>query len=154
MRQLCPPSEVDLPIFRWLFMQRLPASVRRHLKEDRGASVVELASRVDLLVEEEGPYGGHVAAVSEAGPQAELEGQEDLVAAVRKPAHPGNRGGPPRPQSSGKPGGGKSGGRRGGGGEKKKKEGTPFICWRHCRWGDRAYECEDPGRCSWSPAGN
>ena len=122
MRQLVPPGEENGWLFRCLFLRRLPREVRLALAEDRHSPVAALAARADALVVHR---DSSVAAVAAA--------VDDPVVA------PVTAGGRP-PQQSKRPDK-----RAGGKKERRKKVG---VCYSHWKFGDDAWQCDQPGNCA------
>ncbi len=148
--QFCPEGESQSKIFRYLFLQRLPAELRIILSEDSDSTLPVLAARVDQLWAHSArrPHDAAVNAVTEDSSQ-----EETTVASVAGQTF--GRGG-----NRGKPRGGRGGGR---GGNAAAGSGTATtadkssptwlaqqasgLCQHHGRYGDKAFNCHQP--CSW-----
>jgi hypothetical protein len=154
--QFCPEGESQSKIFRYLFLQRLPAELRIILSEDADSTLPVLAARADQLWAHSARRPHDAAAAVNA--VAEDSSQEDTtVAAVSGQSF--GRGG-----NRGKPRGGRGGATRGGrGGTAAAGSGaaTPAdkssptwlaqqasgLCRHHWRYGDKAFNCRQP--CTW-----
>ena len=154
--QFCPEGESQSKIFRYLFLQRLPAELRIILSEDVDSTLPVLAARADQLWAHSARRPHDAAAAVNA--VAKDSSQEDTtVAAVSGQSF--GRGG-----NRGKPRGGRGGATRGGrGGTAAAGSGaaTPAdkssptwlaqqasgLCRHHWRYGDKAFNCRQP--CSW-----
>jgi hypothetical protein len=145
MLQFCPEGTEDGVYFHYLFLQRLPATLRAMLGDVEEGDPRALAARADRLLALNPAQNFAVASV--AVPSAE---DGDIVASVAS-----NRG-----QQSRRRGGGNSarGNNRpaapaGGGGGNKKV--TPVnlaqqssgLCYYHWTYGEKASSCKEP--CSW-----
>jgi hypothetical protein len=154
--QFCPEGESQSKIFRYLFLQRLPAELRIILSEDSDSTLPVLAAGADQLWAHSARRPHDAAAAVNA--VAEDSSQEDTtVAAVSGQSF--GRGG-----NRGKPRGGRGGATRGGrGGTAAAGSGaaTPAdkssptwlaqqasgLCRHHWRYGDKAFNCRQP--CTW-----
>ena len=122
MRQLVPPGEENGWLFRCLFLRRLPREIRLALAEDRHSPVGALAARADaLVVHRDSPVAAVAAAVD-----------DPVVAPVTAGGRPPQQG-----KRFDKKGGGKK--------ERRKKVG---VCYSHWKFGDDAWQCDQPGNCA------
>ncbi len=151
MLDLCPEAEEETHFMRTAFIMRLPASVRRHLIEERG-SLTNIAARADVLVDHKDTH------LLAATVEAEDAAEEANVAAIR-----GGQQQQPRR-------GGRGGFRRGSGGrgsqnrpqqqqqptqQQPATEPSPSmlarqatgLCRFHFKFGAGAFSCSPP--CQW-----
>lgn len=143
---LLPPGELPGILFKQVFMGRLPSDVRAHV---RGAAqhqdCRQLAAAADTIwLARNQPKTPYVAA-------ATVDDLSDAVAAVRvsKPSEISSK--PPHNNR------GKQQKNRGRGGNRSNVQAAPsrtqYLCYKHARFGDQAWQCEDPGRCTASSPG-
>jgi len=131
MLALLPVGETAGLLFKYMFVLRLPADMREVVvkKIDR-LDAKELAAYADTrwyVRNAKPPTKGHVAVV-EAVEQTAVGDLTDAVAAIST-GERNQRGG--------------QGGRGGRGGQQGKK----YVCFKHCKYGSRAYRCDDPKQC-------
>ena len=145
---MLPPGELDGLLFKAIFLTRLPDDLRTHVAPHaKTMESRQLAAHADQLWFARNSKRAAKPVAVVADPTLELASKVDelagVVAALKTAQQPkrGNRRGGGR--GSGRGGGGGRGGRGGGGG-------GGVICWRHETYKERAYKCEDPGRCTWS----
>ena len=148
-----PAGEADGLLFKALFLHRLPADIRDlvALQLQRLQSR-ELAAHADSLwfARNAKRTGGAevVAAVADSPPTDQQE--SELVAAIKQLATRGNSGGRKNYKKGGKKGGNKrsgvGGGSSGGGGGSGDHK---YVCFRHSKFGDATFSCEDPHNCTW-----
>lgn len=141
MKAQLPVGEPESMLFKALFLERMPPEVRAHVQPTaRAMDCQQLAALADSIWLASSTSKLHVAAAVET-----LE-PEEPVAAVRQ-AQTGRK----QPTGDGqrrKP-------KRGRGGAQQQPTGVPkrdgkkpdFVCWRHCKFGEDAYSCDDPARC-------
>jgi len=143
MLAILPEGEVPGLLFKTIFLNRLPADVRAHMQRAGCLQPCrELAAAADEIWRARNqPTPAKVAAL----PPAQAD---DLVEAVAAVALSNNK--PGRSNAS-------RGARRGGGGRsrgnnrpgaRQSGQKVAYLCFRHAKFGDAAWECEDPGRCS------
>ena len=144
MLALHPRDEQPGTLFKAVFLDRMPADLRAHVQgfaAQQGCR--ELAAACDVVWHARNTKGRPgLAAVVAKAPEEELvehvaamhvQSDKPRGAAVRK-----DRGGKSR-------GGGKG---RGGGRPRGRVQG--YMCWKHVQYGNQAWECVDPGICSFS----
>lgn len=144
---MLPTGERDGLLFKAIFLTRLPDDLK--ILVAPLAKTMEsrpLAAYADQLWIARNSKKAAKPVAMVADPSLELASKVDelagVVAAMRT-AQP-----PKRPNK--RAGRGGRGGHGGGSGESK------FVCWRHELYKERAFKCEEPGRCTWSgncPAG-
>ncbi len=149
---MLPPGEPAGLLFKMHFLLRLPMDIRDQVaKKMEELEARELAKYADTrwhVRNAKKPAPEAVAALQSAEEQI-----EDLTGTVAALTVSGRgRGGP---KSRGRGGGGNRGGRggRGGGGGRPAAVKNPYICLRHCKFGDSAYHCDDPENCKWTGNG-
>jgi hypothetical protein len=139
MKRLVPPGEEKGVLFRCLFLKHLPREIRLALAEDHFSPVEALAARADKLVVH---HDSNVVAVATV---------EDPVVA---PVTAGGRPAQPRGRPSGGSGNASGGNSVAGsnpskkGGGKKDRRKRVGVCYSHYRYGDDAWQCDQPGNCS------
>jgi len=142
MLAILPEGKVPGLLFKTIFLNRLPADVRAHVQRAaRLQQCRELAPAADEIWRARyQPTPAKVAAL----PPVQADDLVEAVAAVAlsnsrtggsSSSHGPRRGGSGRGRGSG------SGGRQG-------CQKLAYLCFRHAKFGDAAWECEDPGRCS------
>jgi hypothetical protein len=143
-----PRGEVPGLLFKGIFLDRMPADVRAHVQgaaEDQECR--QLAAACDVVWLARVKKSGKVAVVASEA----VEEMTEHVAALSVQA--AKRGGAANQSKSRGRGKGRGGGRgRGDGRSRGKLPG--FTCWRHVQYGEQAWQCEDPGLCSFQPAEN
>ena len=90
MLDLCPEAEEETHFMRTAFIMRLPASVRRHLIEERGG-LSNIAARADVLVDHRDTH--LLAAAVEAEDAAEEANVAAICAGQQQQPRRGGRGG-------------------------------------------------------------
>jgi hypothetical protein len=145
MFEFCPEGEEDTALFKALFLTRLPAEVRAHVESESTLSLKQLAARADQL-------WLTLAAKQQAIVAAQLavsEQQEDpeTVAAMKprffkkKKANNAADGAAAAGQSAAA-GGGQAG-------QAAKKFTAVQLCWKHAKFGTKAFSCVDTTTCQW-----
>jgi len=142
MLAILPEGEVPGLLFKTIFLNRLPADVRAHVQRAaRLQPCRELAAAADEIWRARNqPKPAKVAAL----PPVQADDLVETVAAMalgngKTGGNNSSRG--PRRGGSGRGRGRGSGGRQSG-------QKVAYLCFRHAKFGDAAWECEDPGRCS------
>jgi len=141
------PADLSV-LVKAAFPGRLPADMRDHVQ--RGAEVLsyqQLAARADEIWQARRANAAKaVAAVMEPGEQSAVDPAEleQVLAAVRFVRQQPKKGG--RQQRTGGGGAPPTGGSGGGqdGGQRKQ------LCWRHEKFGARAYKCESASTCQFT----
>jgi hypothetical protein len=140
MFEFCPDGEESSALFKALFLTRLPAEVRVHLEMEESMSLKQLAARADQLWLTLAAKQQAVVAAQLEKPEA-VEEQEAAVAAVRprffkkkRPAAAASDGAAPAA------GGGQAA-------QTNKKFVAMQLCWRHAKYGSKAYGCVDTATC-------
>jgi len=147
MLAMLPQEEQPGLLFKRIFLDRLPDDVRRHVQgAAREQQCRELAAAADVIWQAKvQKKTTNVAAVL----PGQVEEVAEAVAAIQITSNKhdrgsGPRGGQRRGGSARGRGTGRPGGRQGG-------QKTAYLCYRHARFGDSAWECEDPSRCTAAP---
>jgi hypothetical protein len=151
MLEMCPRGEEKTNLFACLFLQRLPREIRVLLSRVDHKDPKLLAEEADALWTLHGQPAA-IAAVPAAF-DLPITAEDSTVAAVRQGI--GSR-------SRGRGSGGRGRGKSGGGGAARPTETQASrearmaagICYKHWRFGENAYQCEQP--CNWAgnaPAG-
>jgi len=142
MLAILPEGEVPGLLFKTIFLNRLPADVRAHVQRAAHQQQCrELAAAADEIWRVRNqPMPAKVAAL----PPVQADDLVEAVAAValgngRTGRSDSSRG--PRRGGGGRGHGCSSGGRQSG-------QKVAYLCFRHAKFGDAAWECEDSGRCS------
>ena len=148
MLAMLPPGEQEGILFRCIFISRLPSDIADLVtaKAKKKLTARQLASYADDLWLARHVRGGQpVMAAVDKGSDGEEEVTETIAALkVRQPKKFFKKG-QGRQQADGQQ---QYEGQRGPG--QKKKAG--WVCWRHATFKDRAYNCDNPGKCTY--AGN
>jgi len=140
------PADLNV-LVKAAFLGRLPADMRDHVQ--RGAEVLsfqQLAARADEIWQARRANAAKaVAAVVEPGEQSAVDPAEleQVLAAVRFVRQQKKGGRQQRTGGGGAPPSGGSGGGQDGGQKKQ-------LCWRHERFGARAYKCESASTCQFT----
>jgi len=142
MLAILPEGEVPGLLFKTIFLNRLPADV--HAQMQRAVRLQQCrepaAAADEIWCARNQPMPAKVAALLPV--QA-----DDLVEAVSAVAlGNGRTGGSGSSRGPRRGGGGRGRGRGSGGCQSGQK--VAYLCFRHAEFGDAAWECEDPGRCS------
>jgi len=140
---LLPTGEHPGLLFKTVFLNRLPEDVRAHVQGGaKEQDCRELAAAADVIWQ---ARNQRKASVLAAVPSTPIEDLSEAVAAVKLQQ---------------KAGSGRNDARRGGGGRGRgrgaNKNRPPaqsaakntYVCFRHAKFGDAAWECEDPTRCT------
>jgi len=145
-----PPGEADGLLFKGVFLHRLPEDIRDQvairMKELPSRELAALAD--NLWFARNAKRAGQSAATAAA---VAPEPGEDTVAAI-PPANKKKTGGW-RGRGNWRGRGGQRGGGRGGGSSNSnggQSGGGEWLCFKHSKFGDGAYNCADPKNCSWS----
>jgi len=143
MLALLPAEEVPGLLFKTIFLNRLPSDIRAHVQgEARQQECRQLAAAADIIWQ---ARNQQKTAMLAAVPVAQVEELTEAVAAVKIQQPNNSRGG------------GRGRGRVRGKGRSGQtprttnpptNQRTPYLCFKHARFGDAAWDCEDPGRCS------
>jgi len=138
---LLPIGEEPGLLFKTVFLDRLPNDVRTHVQgAARHQDCRELAAAADVIWRARNQKNTSTLAAVALNPVEEIA---DTVAALKiqpsgnEARGSGRRGG--RGRGRGKPNS------RGGGQPSQRKA---YLCFKHARFGDAAWECEDPARCT------
>jgi len=145
------PADLSI-LVKAIFLGSLPADMRDHVQQ--GAELLsyqQLAARADSIWQSrQASRPGVVAAVKPPGDSQEhvdVEHLEQVLAAVRFSKQPS--------QSTNKPSSNQgphnnNKGNRGGQGSTQKQPPSVMVCYRHLRYGKKAYSCADPATCQFS----
>jgi len=133
MLEYCPAEEERSSFFRAAFIQRLPAELQVLLDGVEEGDLKDLASKADKLWSIRRPNNWHVAALQEA---SQDETEETTPVAAIKPGQA--KQGQAKNRANYKPDG-----------QKKRPPRMFSICFRHYRYGEDAFTCEDPANCKW-----
>jgi len=150
MLAMLPPDELPGLLFKRIFLDRLPADVRTHVQgAARQQECRQLAAAADVIWRAKIQQKlAHAAAVL---PDA-VEEVTEAVAAVHIGGGKQDKGGGPR--GTPKRGGGGRGRAAGRPGGRQSGQRSAYLCFRHAKFGDSAWECEDPSRCSAAHSGS
>lgn len=148
-----PPGEVDGILFKAVFLTRLPDDIRNHVAVlARDMASRPLAAHADQLWfarnTRRAASARAVMAVADPGVLVEASsgGLDDLTVAVAALGVANRQ----KKQRGGGRGRGRGGGRGAGRTAGDAGKAAPYVCWRHCEYGSRAYNCEDEQKCTWS----
>lgn len=128
MLALLPPADQPGGLFKAIFLDRLPSDMRDHVQHRAEAMTCQqLATFADTIWQSRNAKRGGMTAALPTQAQ-EVEELADTLAAVglKKKFWP-------QPKKKG---------------EKKGGQETT-LCWKHARFGKKAYECVDKGTCTW-----
>ena len=131
LESLVSPTDRVAPMFRWVFIRKMPASIQSHLAAQTSLDLPKLAEAADqLLTFQRSSPSAPVAAIASATPAL----SEDSIQAIAAALHGRfQRQAQSRPvQPSGTASSANSG-----------------ICRYHRKFGDQARNCKPP--CSWVP---
>jgi hypothetical protein len=137
MLSVCPSGMELQPVFQYLFLQRLPQTLRTLLDEQECGDIRALAALADRLWASHKPQPHEVMAVQE--PVGGGDGEQQIAAVQPKKKHPKKKTG----------GGG--GGPSGNGGVLSHAEQVRVgfgLCFKHFCYGAKANNCTKP--CNWS----
>jgi hypothetical protein len=149
MFEYCPPGEETSELFKALFLTRLPPEIRVLLEPKEYNDLKQLATHADqkwLTLETR----QRVTAAAVQPDMLAEEEQADPVAAVGKfqkykPKGKQQQESKGATASQAATSAGSSGGNGGGG----KKSVALTICWKHAKFGSKAFNCADPSGCQW-----
>jgi hypothetical protein len=146
MYEYCPAGEETSELFKALFLTRLPPEIRVLLEPGEFTGLKQLATKEDQLwltlatkqfaavVQQDS-----LQTDEEAKPVASVSGRRFKHKPKAKAAPEQSNQAAPVQQS-----GGVSGGNAGG-----KKSVSLMICWKHAKFGSKAFSCADSGSCQW-----
>jgi len=155
MMELVKPGEEKTQLFAMLFLRRLPPHIRVQLTEDDHSDLRSLAEKADRCAAswaaKHSAEAAVAAAVSSDDPDASGEVDELTVAATAGRGKFKGRGGKGGGGGRNKRGSGRSGSRS------SKDSDSPLdiaraavgLCRPHYIYGSKAYNCGQPGNCSW-----
>lgn len=134
MLSLLPPGEPPGLLFKRLFILKLPADLQPEVsKKISRLNARELAEYADSKWDDRNSVKKNVAVVTAKVAACSVNADEESavqIAAVAAKARKGKGG-------------------RGGKQQQKKKPGSAkLLCGKHARFGEKAWECEDPDSCS------
>jgi hypothetical protein len=135
MLSVCPSGMELQPVFQYLFLQRLPQTLRTLLGEQECGDIRALAALADRLWASHKPQPHEVMAVQE--PVGGGDGEQQIAAVQPKKKHP-------KKKTSG------GGGPRGNGGVLSHAEQARVgsgLCFKHFCYGAKANSCTKP--CNW-----
>jgi len=140
MLALLPRGETPGFLFKKIFLDRLPSNVRTHVQAAAGGQdCQQLAASADgfwLACNRPGVAAAVQSSPSATSPKdAELADLTDAIAAVSFKKKP-----PQQRKFSQRTPARKSGPAKVAG----------FVCWKHIKYGDKAHNCDDETRCSYS----
>jgi hypothetical protein len=142
MYEYCPPGEEMSALFKAHFLTRLPPEIRVYLEAVEDIPLKQLALRADQLwLTLAARQHAVAAAVQEQEQGDETEG---MLAALRTKFF---QKGKARKGASG--GDGQAAMAADGGKEAGKKLVNLKLCWRHAKFGSKAYRCADKASCQW-----
>jgi hypothetical protein len=145
MYEYCPAGEETSELFKALFLTRLP-EIRVLLEPGEFAGLKQLATKADQLWL---TFAAKQLATAAVVQQDSLQADEDVepVAAIggrrfkgkqkaKAAQEPASQTAPAQQASSG-------------GGAGSKKSVSMVICWKHAKFGSKAFSCADAGACQW-----
>jgi hypothetical protein len=142
MFEFCPDGEEGSALFKALFLTRLPAEVRVHLEMEESMSLKQLAARADQLwLTLAAKQQAVVAAQVE---KAEAVGEQEAAVAAVRPRFFKKK----RPTAAASDGAASAAG-GGQAAQPNKKLVAMQLCWRHAKYGSKAYGCVDTASCQW-----
>jgi hypothetical protein len=146
MFEHCPAGEESTALFRALFLTRLPPEIRVHLETAEEVSLKQLALRADQLWLTLAAKKQAVAAAVEA--ELMESGTEAAMAAVRGKFFAKNKQKKQPADSSAvaQPAAAADGT---GGAATRPKIISMQLCWRHAKYGSKAFRCADKSACQW-----
>jgi hypothetical protein len=150
MYEYCPAGEEKSQLFKALFLTRLPPEIRVLLEPEEFADLKQLATRADQLwlTLAARQFAATATATATVQPDTLVSEEDaDTVAAVagkrqrfqRRKQKPADA---PGPSSAAAAAGSAAGG-------SSKQSVALSICWKHARFGSKAYSCADAGTCQW-----
>jgi hypothetical protein len=147
MLPFCPAGQEKQVIFHFMFLQRLPVSLRSALGDVQPGDPRALAARADRLLALNPTQRASIAAAVESE-------EVSQIAAVSSSGRNRNNRGRGGGRAANR-GGGRGGGVNSGGGTSTAKTPTPStlaressgLCFFHWRFGEQANRCDQP--CSW-----
>jgi hypothetical protein len=152
MYEFCPPGEENSALFQALFLTRLPPEIRVHVEGAEKMALKELAAKADqlwlTLAAKADQLWLTLAAKQQAllaaamAAEAAPEDGEELLAAVKGKFFPRKK------QQSKKESQAASAAPPKGRPADKRLV-TLQLCWRHAKYGETAYNCNDQGSCQW-----
>jgi len=141
MLALLPPEEVPGILFKQVFLDRLPADVRTHVQgAARFQDCRQLAAAADVVWQARVEKKLATLASLQPPPLPTPQDLAETLAAVRLPRG-GGRG---NNRSRGKGRGGNTGRPQ----PQQRPSKPTWVCFRHAKYGDAAWECDDPARCT------
>lgn len=147
-----PPGETAGLLFKGLFLHRLPKDMKELVAlQFTTLAAKELAQYADAIWDSRNAKKATVAAVATTEVTEEGSALEKAVAALalnRQPRKSNTRDGKTDKRRAGREGRNKQGGGQEssqGGGQRGK-----YLCSRHLRFGDKAWNCEEPQECQFS----
>jgi hypothetical protein len=142
MYEHCPEGEERSVLFKAHFLTRLPAEIRVHLETVEGISLKQLAMRADQLwLTLAAKKQTAVAAVQ---PDQTDEEGEAMMAALKAKFYPKGKA-KKSPAAADGQAATASAAQDGG----QKKLVSMQLCWRHAKYGGKAYRCADKANCQW-----
>jgi hypothetical protein len=145
MFEFCPEGEEESALFKALFLTRLPAEVRAHVESDGNISLKQLAARADqlwltLAAKQQAVVAAQVA-------MSELQEDPEPVAAVRQRFFKKKKA---TAAADGVAASGQSATAAGGQAAQPAKKFTSVqLCWKHAKFGSKAFNCVDSTTCQW-----
>jgi hypothetical protein len=146
MYEYCPAGEETSELFKALFLTRLPPEIRVLLEPGEFAGLKQLATKADQLWL---TLAAKQLATTAVVQQDSLQADEDVepVAAIGGRRFKGKQKAKvaQEPASQAAPAQQASGGGSAG----SKKSVSMMICWKHAKFGSKAFSCADSGTCQW-----
>jgi hypothetical protein len=145
MYEHCPAGEETTALFKAHFLTRLPAEIRVHLETVEDIPLKQLATRADQLWLTLAARQATAAALQADQLKEECEA---TVAALKTKFFPKNKQkkveGPTDGQAAAAAAANPAAQDRG-----QKKLVSMQLCWRHAKYGSKAYRCADKAACQW-----
>jgi hypothetical protein len=150
MYEFCPPGEETTELFKALFLTRLPPEIRVLLEPREHKDLKQMATKADQLwLTLDARQRAATTAAVQPDSLAEEDQQEPVAAVFRQQKfkskqkqHQDSKQAATAPPTAQVAGGG-------GSGNGAKKSVALTICWKHAKFGSKAFSCADPAACQW-----
>jgi hypothetical protein len=146
MFEHCPIGEENTALFRAMFLTRLPPEIRVHLETAEDVGLKRMALRADQLWVTLAAKKQAVMAAVEA--QLSDEGPDDMLAAIRGKFFV--KGKQKKSVAADSAAAGQSAATDGAAAAGAKPKIVSLqLCWRHAKYGSKAFRCADKSACQW-----
>jgi hypothetical protein len=148
MYEYCPAGEETSELFKALFLTRLPPEIRVLLEPGEFTGLKQLATKADQLwLTLAAKQLAAAAVVQQDSLQTDEEAEPVAAVGGRRFRHKPKAKAAPEQSSQVAPAQQSGGG--GGGNAGGKKSVSLVICWKHAKFGSKAFSCADAGSCQW-----